>query len=243
LTSHIGDARNHLAIALDTADLDSALSLARTVQPHIGIAKVGLQLFSAAGRDAVKAVQDTGMDVFLDVKLHDIPNTVRGAADALGSLGVRYLTVHAAGGTPMLCAAVEGLAEGAAAAGQPVPTVLAVTILTSEPNADPAVLTERLQFALTAGCGGIVCAATDLGVVRKVAAELTAVVPGIRPADGPVHDQARVATPAEAIGNGGDILVIGRAVAHADDPAAAAQAIAEEVEQALSTRRLPITEP
>ncbi|SUD49590.1 Orotidine 5'-phosphate decarboxylase [Nocardia otitidiscaviarum] len=232
MPSDLTAARDHLAIALDTADIDTAVAIARAVQPHIAIAKVGLQLFSAAGRDAVKAVQDTGMDVFLDVKLHDIPNTVRGASVALGNLGVRYLTVHAAGGEKMLRAAVDGLAEGAAQANQPTPTVLAVTILTSEPNATPALLTERLTAAVTAECGGIVCAATDLALIRETAPQITTVVPGIRPAGSPVHDQARVATPAEAIHHGADILVIGRAVTSADNIATAAEDIAAQVAQA-----------
>lgn len=96
------DARNRLAIALDTRDLDTAISIAKAVQPNIGVAKVGLQLFSAAGHKAVRAMREIGMDVFLDVKLHDIPTTVYGASAVLGSLGVRYLTVHAAGGEAML---------------------------------------------------------------------------------------------------------------------------------------------
>lgn len=227
------DLRNRLAIALDTRDLDTAVSIAKAVQPHIGIAKVGLQLFSAAGHEAVRAMQGIGMDVFLDVKLHDIPNTVYGASKVLGSLGVRYLTVHAAGGEAMLQAAVRGLAIGADEAGLPAPMALAVTVLTSEPNASPEVLNERLAWATAAGCGGVVCAAADLPVIKGTAPDIVAVVPGIRPAGVPTHDQGRVATPAEAIRFGADILVIGRAVTSADDPAAAAEAVADEVAQAI----------
>ncbi|WP_063043753.1 orotidine-5'-phosphate decarboxylase [Nocardia pseudovaccinii] len=227
------NARDRLAIALDTSDLGAALALAKTVQPSIGVAKVGLQLFSAAGHSAVRAIQDIGMDVFLDVKLHDIPNTVYGASTVLGSLGVQYLTVHAAGGKAMLQAAVKGLQEGADAADMPAPTVLAVTVLTSAPDASPALLSERLTDAVTAKCGGIVCAATDLPVIRSKASDILTVVPGIRPAGSPVHDQQRIATPAEAIRAGANILVIGRAVAAAEDPTAAAAAIAAEVAQAI----------
>ncbi|WP_280426402.1 orotidine-5'-phosphate decarboxylase [Nocardia carnea] len=225
--------RNRLAIALDTSDLATAVSIAKAVQPDIGIAKVGLQLFSAAGRDAVRAVQDLGMDVFLDVKLHDIPNTVRGASTVLGSLGVQYLTVHAAGGEAMLEAAVTGLAEGAQTAGLPAPTVLAVTVLTSAPDASPALLEERLADAVAAQCGGVVCAATDLRVIRNAAPDIVTVVPGIRSAGDPVHDQQRVATPAAAIRSGASILVLGRAVTGAADPAQAAQAITAEIADAL----------
>jgi orotidine-5'-phosphate decarboxylase len=227
------EVRHRLAIALDTRDLGAALSTAQAVQPHIGIAKVGLQLFSAAGHEAVRAVQDIGMDVFLDVKLHDIPNTVYGASTVLGSLGVQYLTVHAAGGQAMLEAAVKGLAEGASAAGLPAPTVLAVTVLTSAPDASPALLNERLADAVAANCGGVVCAATDLPIIRSAAPDILTVVPGIRPTGTPVHDQHRIATPAEAIRNGASILVIGRAVTAADSKARAAEAIAAEVAQAV----------
>ncbi|MBC7299456.1 orotidine-5'-phosphate decarboxylase [Nocardia salmonicida] len=224
--------RNRLAIALDTSDLDTAVSIAKAVQPDIGVAKVGLQLFSAAGRDAVRAIQDIGMDVFLDVKLHDIPNTVYGASTVLGALGVQFLTVHAGGGTAMLEAAVKGLSEGASNAGFAAPTVLAVTVLTSAPDASPELLNERLAAAVAANCGGVVCAASDLSVIRATAPEILTVVPGIRPAGGAVHDQQRVATPTEAIRSGASILVLGRAITGADDPAEAAKTIASEVAQA-----------
>jgi orotidine-5'-phosphate decarboxylase len=226
------DFRHHLAIALDTRHLDTAISIAKAVQPHIGVAKVGLELFSAEGRQAVRAMQDIGMNVFLDVKLHDIPNTVYRASIVLGSLGVRYLTVHAAEGVTMLEAAVKGLGEGAEEVGLPAPTVLAVTVLTSESNASPDLLNERLTAAVAARCGGVICAATDLPVIKGAAPNIMAVVPGIRPTGVPTHDQARVATPAEAIQRGADMLVIGRAVTAAEDPAAAAEVIATEVAQA-----------
>jgi orotidine-5'-phosphate decarboxylase len=232
-------ARDRLAIALDTSDLNDAIELATKVKPYIGIAKVGLQLFSAAGHSAVRAMQDMNMNVFLDVKLHDIPNTVRGASTVLGSLGARYLTVHAAGGTEMLKAAVEGLDAGAKAASLPAPTVLAVTVLTSEHQASAATLNERLSVALEAGCGGVVCAASDLPTIRAAAPEILTVVPGIRPTGVSADDQGRVATPMEAIRNGADILVIGRAVTGANDPATAAEAVADEVALAVQERSLP----
>jgi orotidine-5'-phosphate decarboxylase len=178
-------------------------------------------------------MHDLGMTVLLDVKLHDIPTTVYGASTVLGSLGARYLTVHAAGGTAMLQAAVTGLGDGAEEAGLPPPTALAVTVLTSEPSAAPELLNERLAVAVAAGCGGVVCAAIDLPVIKRAAPGIVTLVPGIRLAGGPTHDQGRVATPADAIRNGADLLVIGRAVTAADDPAAAAEAIAAEVAQAL----------
>lgn len=232
-TTITSTARDRLAIALDTPSLDTAVSIAKAVQPTIGVAKVGLELFSAAGHEAVQVMQNLGMDVFLDVKLHDIPNTVRGASKVLGSLGVRYLTVHAAGGEAMLAAAVNGLSEGASEAGLPAPVTLAVTVLTSEPSASPELLNERLAAAVAAGCAGVICAAPDLPVIKGAAPNIIAVVPGIRPTGTPVHDQGRVATPGDAIQSGADILVIGRAVTTADDPAAAAAAIAAEVAQAI----------
>jgi orotidine-5'-phosphate decarboxylase len=227
--------RSRIAVALDTGDLDEAVALAKAVQPHVGIAKVGLQLFSAAGQTAVRAIQKTGIDVFLDVKLHDIPNTVYGASTVLGSLGVRYLTVHASGGQSMLEAAVKGLSEGAASAGLTPPTVLAVTVLTSDPHASPELLRERLDAAVAAGCQGIVCAASDLAVIRPAAPGITTVVPGIRPAGAALNDQNRVATPRSAIEMGADILVVGRPITQAENPADAARAICDEVAIALDS--------
>lgn len=226
------DPRDHLALALDVADLDQAVRLAQAVSPHIGVAKVGLQLFSAAGPAAVRAIRDTGLDVFLDVKLHDIPNTVGAAARVLGSLGARFLTVHASGGEAMVRAAVEGLAEGAGTAGLPVPTALAVLVLTSHRDAPPNLLLERLDAAVTAGSPGIVCAAADLRTVKAAAPDIFAVTPGIRLPGGDTHDQARVSTPSEAMARGADLLVIGRAVTHAADPAGAAAAMADHVRSA-----------
>ncbi len=227
------DVRGRLAIALDVDDLVAATRMAKQVQPYFGVAKIGLELFSAYGPDAVAALADMGFDVFLDVKLHDIPNTVEKASRVLGALGARYLTLHAFGGADMLRAGVEGLTTGADRAGLAVPTALAVTILTSDDGAPSHILSKRVQTALEGGCGGIVCAAGDVAEARQYAPRLMTMVPGIRPAGVDAHDQARVATPAEAISAGSDILVIGRAVTAAADPAAAAQAITDEVRAAL----------
>jgi len=227
------DVRSRLAIALDVDDLVEAGRLGRRMLPWFSVAKIGLELFSASGPEAVGAFVDQGYEVFLDMKLHDIPTTVGRASRVLGSLGVSYVTVHASGGVDMLSAAVEGLHEGASAAGLSPPAVLAVTVLTSEPNAPSSVLEERLKFALEANCGGVVCAASDLGQVSRVAPELLAVVPGIRPEGVASHDQGRPATPSKAIQNGAGILVIGRAVTAADEPEVAASAVAMEVANAI----------
>ena len=210
------------AVALDTADLDRALGLARVLRPWFGIAKVGLELFGAAGPRAVRSLSDEGFEVFVDLKLHDIPNTVGRAARALGTLGARYVTLHAAGGADMLRAGVEGLAEAARPAGSEPPLALAITVLTSDSVAAPELLAQRARGAATAGCGGVVCATADLEAIRAAVPELLRVVPGIRPRGAAADDQARVATPADAVAAGADVLVIGRPVTAVEDPAAAA---------------------
>ena len=227
------DVRSRLALALDVDDLVEAGRLGRRMSPWFSVAKIGLELFTASGPEAVGALVDQGYEVFLDLKLHDIPTTVGKASRVLGSLGVSYVTVHASGGADMLSAAVDGLNEGASAAGLSAPMVLAVTVLTSEIDAPGAVLEERLGFALEADCGGVICAANDLFEVTRVAPELLTVVPGIRPEGVANHDQGRPATPKAAIQQGAGILVIGRAVTSADDPETAAEAIAIEVGGAI----------
>ena len=221
--------RNHLALALDVDDLVAAERLARTLRPWFGVAKVGLELFSANGPEAVGVLADLGYDVFLDLKLHDIPNTVQGAARVLGAIGVKYLTLHAFGGSAMLRAGVEGLAEGADRAGLAAPVALAVTILTSDGDAPPHILGKRVAAAVEGGCGGIVCSAADAAEVRLLAPRLLLVVPGIRPEGTPSHDQAKVATPRAALDAGADVLVVGRAVTRAADPAAAAAALVASI--------------
>ncbi|MGD9798881.1 MAG: orotidine-5'-phosphate decarboxylase [Acidimicrobiia bacterium] len=216
------ETRPFLALALDLDDLVPALRLARDLQPYFGVAKVGLELFSAAGPEAVSALVDLGYDVFLDLKLHDIPTTVQRAARVVGAYGARYLTIHAMGGPVMLRAGVEGFREGAAAAGLDDPVALAVTVLTSDDGAPPHVLPKRVGTAIEAGAGGLICAGPDLVDVRQLAPRLTLVVPGTRPPGSPTHDQARVTTPAAALDAGADLLVIGRVVTHAADPVAAA---------------------
>jgi orotidine-5'-phosphate decarboxylase len=223
------NARDHLALALDVGDLDAALALWDQVGAWFGIAKVGMELYAEAGPAAFDALHERGAAVFADVKLHDIPNTVGRAARALGRRGVEYLTFHAAGGEAMLRAGVEGLRSGARDGGHAAPTALAVTVLTSD--ADARVVPDRLAVAALAGCDGVVCAATDVAAAR--AHRLRTMVPGIRPAGSTHDDQARVATPGDAIAAGADWLVVGRAVSGAADPAAAAAALAGEVDAAL----------
>jgi orotidine-5'-phosphate decarboxylase len=223
------DTRGKLALALDMDDLVVALRMAKDLQPWFGVAKIGLELFSASGPDAVAALTDLGYDVFLDLKLHDIPTTVEKAARVAGALGVSYLTIHAMGGPVMLRAGVEGLLEGARAAGFERPVALAVTVLTSDNDAPEHILPKRIGLAIEAGAGGVICAGTDVQLVKELAPRLQTVVPGTRPAGGATHDQARVTTPHDAIAAGADLLVIGRAVTQADDPVEAAKALADSL--------------
>jgi orotidine-5'-phosphate decarboxylase len=221
--------RAKLALVLDVDDIVVASRTAQELRPWFGVAKVGLELYSAAGPDAVGALLDLDYEVFVDLKLHDIPNTVGRAARVVGALGARYLTMHAHGGLVMLRAGVEGLYEGATRAGLEPPDALAVTVLTSDDTAPAHIMPKRAALAAEAGCGGIVCAAADLEEAGRIAPRLLRVVPGIRPAGSPTHDQARAATPREAIDRGADLLVIGRAVTAADDPPAAAAEIVTEL--------------
>jgi orotidine-5'-phosphate decarboxylase len=222
--------RDRLVLALDVDDLVLALRLARQLQPWFGTAKVGLELFSASGPDAVSTIADIGYDVFLDLKLHDIPTTVRRAARVIGALGATYLTLHARSGPAMLRAGVEGLTEGAEAAGLPRPMALAVTILTSDGDAPAHILGHRVAAAVEAGCGGMVVAADDVREAKQLAPRLLAVVPGIRMLTSDAHDQARPATPRRALDIGADLLVVGRTVTAAADPEAAAAAVVASLE-------------
>lgn len=219
------DLRDRLILALDVDDLVVALRLADQLRPWFGVAKVGLELFTAAGPDAVTSVADAGFKVFLDLKLHDIPTTVRKSARVAGALGASYLTLHARAGPVMLRAGVDGLREGAAAGGLPEPTALAVTILTSDADAPAHILGARVAAAVEAGCGGVIVAAADVHEAKQLAPRLLAVVPGIRLPSGNHHDQVRASSPRHAFLQGADLLVVGRAVTSADDPPAAAAAL------------------
>ena len=233
-----------ILVALDTPEIGHALELIAALQGRVGGFKVGLQLFTRGGPDVVRAVRDSGSDVFLDLKLHDIPNTVAGAAAAIARLGVAYFTVHASGGAEMIRRGVQSSAESAAAEGLPAPCVLAVTVLTSHDEqelrsiglqgpAEEAVL-RLAALARDAGAGGVVCSPLEVAAVRAIFADGRLVVPGIRPASGEVHgdDQSRTATPAGAVAEGADLLVIGRPITRASDPAAAASRIAAEIADA-----------
>ena len=223
------------ALALDVADREAAMDLVERFGADFGIMKIGLELFVAEGPSIVRDVVAAGCRVFLDLKLHDIPNTVEHAARQAGTLGVWLLTLHTLGGPKMLAAGVRGLAEGAAEAPRDTaPIALGVTVLTSDTEASPSALVERAALAQRSGCGGLVCAAPDLGTLAEAAPGMLRVVPGIRPAGAPQGDQGRVAAPAAAVAAGADVLVIGRAVTAAADPASAVRAIVDEVAAELA---------
>jgi orotidine-5'-phosphate decarboxylase len=221
--------RHRLALALDFDDSVLAMRWAMRMKDTFGVAKVGLELFCAAGPSVVAALVEAGLQVFVDLKFADIPTQTRKAARVLGSVGASYLTVHGSAGPSTLRAGVEGFAEGAERGGLPVPVTLGVTVLTSEAEAPPELVRARVRAAAEAGCGGVVCAASDLVEAKSVAPRLLAVVPGIRLAGDGTHDHGRAATPGEAALAGADLLVIGRAVTQAADPEAAAAAVMAEL--------------
>jgi orotidine-5'-phosphate decarboxylase len=223
------DARDRLVLVLDLDDLPTALALARRLTPWFGTAKVGLELFAAAGREAYDGLHELGLRVFADMKLHDIPTTVERAARVHGRNGVDFLNLHAAGGVDMLRAGVRGLRDGAHDGGHAAPIALGVTVLTSEASTDA--FAQRLAWAREADCDGVVCAAAE--VVEAHAANLRTMVPGLRFAGQDLDDQARAATPETAIANGADWLVVGRAVTRADDPEAAATSVHALVDEAM----------
>jgi orotidine-5'-phosphate decarboxylase len=221
-------ARDRLALALDVGDLAAARAIAKRCAPWFATVKVGLELYAESGPDVFTALHDDGFRIFADLKLHDIPTTVHRAARAIGRHGVEFLNLHAAGGVDMLRAGAEGLREGAADAGFAPPIALGVTVLTSDPDADA--FAERLMRSHAAGCEGVVCSAHEARAAHEVG--LRAMVPGIRLPGDALDDQARVATPDDAVAAGADWLVIGRSVTRARDPAAAAAEITRLVEGA-----------
>ena len=218
-----------IAVALDAPDLETAARWAALVTPHVSTVKVGLELYLRYGPEVVASIRGaSGVKIFLDLKLHDIPATVTGAARAVVRLRPELLTVHAAGGPEVIRAAVEGA---------PVTTIAAVTVLTSlnqaalerigmlGPMSDAV---RRLAvLAVEAGARGLVCSPQEVAAVRaEVGPDITLITPGVRPVGSSVHDQARTATPEEALRAGANLLVIGRPITGAPDPGAAAAAIA-----------------
>jgi orotidine-5'-phosphate decarboxylase len=222
----------HVAVALDTADRDAFRRWCCFYGPRVGALKVGLEAFTRWGPEAVVEAAGHARAVFLDLKLHDIPNTVAAAVAAVRGLGARLLTVHVAGGPAMLAAAVE------AARGEV--DLLGVTVLTHLDAAAmaaldlPGTLAERVErwagVAATAGCAGVVCSPHEAAALRRRHPRpFRLVTPGIRPAAAARHDQRRTATPAEALAAGADLLVVGRPLTGAPDPEAALTSLAAEL--------------
>ena len=221
-----------IAVALDAPDAETAARWAQVVTPHVAVVKVGLELFCTAGPSVLRSVRGaSGTGLFLDLKLHDIPNTVAGAARAVARLKPTYLTVHAVGGADMVRAAVEA-AEGV--------TIAAVTVLTSSDDetlaqvglAGPSLdAVRRLSvLAVGAGAGALVCSPQEVAAVRaEVGPDVVLITPGVRPAGSASQDQVRVATPEQALADGADLLVIGRPITGAADPGAAAARIAADL--------------
>jgi orotidine-5'-phosphate decarboxylase len=230
----VTDVRDRLALALDVGGPVDAEAVARRLAPWFGIAKVGLELYAEAGPDVFERLRALGMAIFADLKLYDIPTTVERAARALGRRGVAFLNFPAAGGEAMLRAGVAGLREGARDRGHPEPVPLAVTVLTSDPRADT--FDERLDAAAAAGCRGVVCSAHEVTTVHARHRGLATMVPGVRLPGGDHHDQARVATPAEAVRAGADWIVVGRAVTAATDAEEAAATVTGSIADALGVR-------
>jgi len=232
---------DRLIVALDT-DKPGALELASQLSGTAQWVKVGMTLFYEAGPPIVGDLIGLGFDVFLDLKLHDIPHQVRGAARSVARLGVQMLTVHAGGGEAMIAAAVQGAAEGAADAGVAAPAVVAVTVLTS---LDDDTLTSigvgraaseqvplLAALAARAGAAGVVCSPNEARAMRQLLGpDALVVTPGVRPAWAAAGDQARVATPRDAFAAGASHLVVGRPITEAADPGDAARLVLREMEE------------
>lgn len=232
-------ARQRLAFPLDYSNLEEARRGAERVAAYVGVLKVGLELFVKAGPPAVRLGHELDRDVFLDLKLHDIPATVEAAVASAASHGVKYLTVHAFGGPDMIERAVR-----AAERESPDLVILVVTVLTSLSDADLAALSigqsasaEALRLAKMAreaGARGFVCSPAEVGALRSaVGPEAVLVTPGIRPRGAAAGDQKRTGTPGDAIRAGASMLVVGRPIRDAADPAAAARGVLEEISDAL----------
>lgn len=227
---------NPVFCALDTPEVSGAVALASQIKNNIGGFKVGLEFFLANGAAGYRQIAELGMPMFLDVKLHDIPNTVKGAVQSLLPLRPRYITIHTGGGPAMMRAAADAAAQG----GTNRPKLLGVTVLTSLDSKDlesvgqcPNVGEQVSRLAILAknsGLDGIVCAPTEIATLRQLCGpDFILMVPGIRPAWSASNDQKRVMTPKEAVAAGATHLVIGRPITGAQDPAEAAAKIAAEI--------------
>ena len=220
--------RAPIAVALDAPDAATAARWASAVTPYVTTVKIGLELFCQAGPAAVEAFREAGVDLFLDLKLHDIPNTVAGAARAVAALRPTILTVHACGGADMIQAAVQAAPEVLIAAVTVLTSLDAATLEAVGLAGPPRDAVRRLAaLAVGAGAGALVCSPMEVAMVRaEVGPGIVLITPGVRPVGADLGDQSRVATPEQALADGADLLVIGRPITGAVDPGAAAQRIA-----------------
>lgn len=230
---------NPILVALDVPDLARAERLARSLDGYVGGFKVGLELLMGEGPESVARIADFGLPVFVDAKLHDIPNTTERAARQLATHGARWITAHATGGSRMIEAAASGLTAGSE--GRKT-GVLAVTVLTSLDRTDLDALgvsrpvqtqsVELARLARVAGAEGVICSPLEVASVKALSPEFLAVTPGIRPGGSAQGDQKRTATPVEALRAGADFIVVGRAITEASDPVASASSIVESLRSA-----------
>lgn len=232
---------DRIFVALDLTDETEARNLARRLSGRVGGFKLGLEYFAANGPAGVRAIVDMGVDVFLDLKFHDIPNTVAGAVRAATATGASILNVHASGGLAMMRAAAEAAAEGASLHSTPKPIVAAVTVLTSMDESDLKAVGQQTPTpdqvmrlaALTkeSGLDGVVCSPEESARVRDTCGEdFVRIVPGIRPAWSATNDQKRFTTPKQALADGATYLVIGRPITQAEDPVESVFRIVGELE-------------
>jgi orotidine-5'-phosphate decarboxylase len=220
---------NPLIVALDLSDLGEAEALAKELAPHVGMLKVGFELFWAHGPEAVRRVA-AHAPVFVDAKLHDIPNTVERASANIAKLGVAMFNVHALGGEAMMRAALHGVERAVAESHVPPPIVIAVTVLSSQSGEGLASPASLAFEAKAAGLDGVVVSGDDVEDVRAACGEaFVLVVPGVRPEGSNGHDQVRILTPLAALEKGADFLVIGRPITGAADPAGVARAILRQI--------------
>ncbi|MAF49558.1 MAG: orotidine-5'-phosphate decarboxylase [Rhodospirillales bacterium] len=237
------DPRSRIFVPLDTSDLETALRITRMLKGHVGGVKIGKEFFTALGPAGVARITDEGMPLFLDLKFHDIPNTVAGAVRSAVAMAPIILNVHAGGGKAMMAAAANAAKEEAEKQGVPRPLVLGVTVLTSLDETDLAdtgvsgtaedQVLRLARLAGAAGLDGVVCSGAEIEPLRAALGPgFKLLVPGIRPDWAAAGDQKRILTPSDAVARGADFLVIGRPITGADDPVAAAEKIGDELANA-----------
>lgn len=231
---------NPIICAIDTTDMWQAEAMTESIRPHVGGIKLGLEYFTAHGADGVRIITDMRVPVFLDLKFHDIPNTVASAIRATAGINTFMMTVHTAGGRAMLQHAIQASDEVSQMTGQARPMIIGVTVLTSLDQNDLSILGHKDQLheqvlrladlAQSSGLDGVVCSPYEINLLRKHCGdEFRLVVPGIRPAESTADDQKRVMTPKEALERGADYLVIGRPITQSENAAEAARIIHESL--------------